>query len=125
MILRFPTPPTSIYYDRESNSAILYVDLFICNDKKYREKVLTHEFTHVLDQIDDEFGITEDRRLTALTLQPEGFTNADFKLYQLVWDCYIDGRLEDSYQNPSSLDGRIKQLKDMAQCARGEFSAES
>lgn len=122
--MRENTPSTGIHYDRESNNAILYIDLSIYSDKKCREKVLTHEFTHVLDQIDDDFGITEDRRQTALTFQLEGFTNADFKLYQLVWDCYIDGRLEDSCQNPRSLDERSNQLKDMAQHAGGSFSVD-
>ena len=88
------------------------------------EKALYHEFTHVIDRLNPGFGIDYDSEDKAINIQPKIFTSAGFKLYQHVWNCNIDGRLEKFRQNPRSLTERIQELLDNTE-QFGNFTPEA
>jgi hypothetical protein len=100
-----------IFYSNEANEAQLTLDPYLYHTNL--QKVVYHEFAHVIDQIDETFGITEDSRQAALASQPEGITNAGFSLYWIIWDCYIGGRLCKHRPNPYSLQERIEELHEL------------
>ena len=105
-------------------SVRLRFDPMMYQDKQEREKVLYHEFTHIIDRLDPNFGINCQNEDEARNIQPSAMTNSDFFLYKSIWNCYIDGTLEQFKQNPRSLQQHLQEFYDNTKRLGGHFAPE-
>jgi hypothetical protein len=76
------------------------------------DEVLYHEFSHLIDRKNDDFGINEQKEREAQNIQPSEMTQRNFSLYKHIWNCYIDGRLNRYGKNPKTLQQRIDELSE-------------
>ena len=74
------------------------------------DRVLAHEFSHVLDRINPESYWDYEVEANAQRLTLEGVPLDQFSIFKHIWNCYIDGRLEQSDMNPKNLKERVKEL---------------
>ena len=85
------------------------------NPNKYSSnlnQVLAHEFSHVLDRINPELDWDCEEEAKAQMITLEGVPTDQFTIFEHIWNCYIDGRLEQSFMSPKKLEERIEELLD-------------
>jgi len=102
----------------------LHFDPMMYQDKGKREKVLFHEFAHIIDRLNPDFGIDCQSEDEARIMQPKQMTEGGFMVYQSIWNCYIDGRLEQSGQNPRSFKQHLQEFHDCSKHFGGYFTKE-
>ena len=113
-----------IDFDWEHNSIALSFDPFIYGGTN-GDKVLHHEFTHIIDRMNPDFGINCQSEDRARNIQPNQMTGSGFMAYQSVWNCYIDGRLQQFGQNPRSLKQHLQEFHDHAKHFDDHFTSEA
>jgi hypothetical protein len=102
--------PFDIKCDAEKNIINLKFGRWHLNHRQEWAKAIYHEFTHCIDRLNPDFGITEQKEQAADTLQPAEIPCTQLQLWEHIWNCYIDGRLECHKLNPTTLECRKEEL---------------